>query len=83
MINTNWSLLYFLINPCKYDEQGVVLIFTAFSYAQHGGMANAFTSSEHTNYYFDVNPDSFEEALDRYMPFFIFLKYHIFQYLSF
>ncbi|GAY65837.1 hypothetical protein CUMW_244140, partial [Citrus unshiu] len=30
-----------------------------------------FTSSEHTNYYFDVNPDSFEEALDRFAQFFI------------
>jgi len=28
---------------------------------------NAFTASKHTNYYFDVNVDSFEEALDRYM----------------
>ncbi|XP_052289272.1 insulin-degrading enzyme-like 1, peroxisomal isoform X1 [Citrus sinensis] len=39
--------------------------------SEHGGMANAFTSSEHTNYYFDVNPDSFEEALDRFAQFFI------------
>ncbi|KAH9648315.1 Insulin-degrading enzyme-like 1 (peroxisomal) [Citrus sinensis] len=39
--------------------------------SEHGGMANAFTSSEHTNYYFDVNPDSFEEALDRFVQFFI------------
>ncbi|KAL8489852.1 hypothetical protein ACS0TY_025656 [Phlomoides rotata] len=36
-----------------------------------GGLAHfpatsAFTSSEHTNYYFDVNPDGFEEALDRW-----------------
>ncbi|KAL9411811.1 hypothetical protein AB3S75_045418 [Citrus x aurantiifolia] len=39
--------------------------------SEHGGMANAFTSSEHTNYYFDVNPDSFEEALDRFAQFFV------------
>ncbi|PKI40059.1 hypothetical protein CRG98_039512 [Punica granatum] len=32
---------------------------------EHGGSTNAFTASEHTNYYFDVNVDSFEEALDR------------------
>ncbi|KAL3533780.1 hypothetical protein ACH5RR_007301 [Cinchona calisaya] len=38
---------------------------------EHGGFSNAFTSSEHTNYYFDVNPDSFEEALDRFAQFFI------------
>lgn len=34
---------------------------------QHGGSTNAFTASEHTNYYFDITTDSFEEALDRYM----------------
>ncbi|KAL1555332.1 Insulin-degrading enzyme-like 1, peroxisomal [Salvia divinorum] len=39
--------------------------------SEHGGSTNAFTSSEHTNYYFDVNPDSFEEALDRFAQFFI------------
>jgi hypothetical protein len=32
---------------------------------QHGGSSNAFTSSETTNFYFDVNVDNFEEALDR------------------
>ncbi|KAI6696774.1 hypothetical protein NL676_016893 [Syzygium grande] len=39
--------------------------------AEHGGSTNAFTASEHTNYYFDVNVDSFEEALDRFAQFFI------------
>ncbi|XP_011075246.1 insulin-degrading enzyme-like 1, peroxisomal isoform X2 [Sesamum indicum] len=39
--------------------------------SEHGGSTNAFTSSEHTNYYFDVNPDCFEEALDRFAQFFI------------
>ncbi|KAA8517097.1 hypothetical protein F0562_017390 [Nyssa sinensis] len=38
---------------------------------EHGGSTNAFTSSEHTNYYFDVNSDCFEEALDRFAQFFI------------
>ncbi|OWM67243.1 insulin-degrading enzyme-like 1, peroxisomal [Punica granatum] len=38
---------------------------------EHGGSTNAFTASEHTNYYFDVNVDSFEEALDRFAQFFI------------
>nr|GMD41759.1 insulin-degrading enzyme-like 1, peroxisomal [Ipomoea batatas] len=33
--------------------------------SEHGGSTNAFTSSEHTNFYFDVNNDGFEEALDR------------------
>ncbi|RZC77506.1 hypothetical protein C5167_001684, partial [Papaver somniferum] len=39
--------------------------------SEHGGSENAYTSSEHTNYYFDVNVDSFEEALDRFAQFFI------------
>ncbi|KAJ3674643.1 hypothetical protein LUZ60_005259 [Juncus effusus] len=39
--------------------------------AEHGGMSNAFTSSEHTNFYFDVNAGCFEEALDRFAQFFI------------
>ncbi|KAF8043976.1 hypothetical protein BT93_A2070 [Corymbia citriodora subsp. variegata] len=39
--------------------------------AEHGGSTNAFTASEHTNYYFDINVDSFEEALDRFAQFFI------------
>ncbi|KAI3873651.1 hypothetical protein MKW92_023418 [Papaver armeniacum] len=39
--------------------------------SEHGGSENAYTSSEHTNYYFDVNADSFEEALDRFAQFFI------------
>ncbi|KAL1312426.1 hypothetical protein HN51_039044 [Arachis hypogaea] len=37
---------------------------------EHGGNTNAFTSAEHTNYYFDVNTDGFEEALDRFSQFF-------------
>lgn len=36
------------------------------AYVQHGGRTNAFTSWEHTNYFFDVNSDCFDEALDRY-----------------
>ncbi|KAK3446693.1 hypothetical protein EUGRSUZ_A02355 [Eucalyptus grandis] len=38
---------------------------------EHGGSRNAFTSSRNTNYHFDVNVDSFEEALDRFAQFFI------------
>ncbi|XP_004493495.1 insulin-degrading enzyme-like 1, peroxisomal isoform X1 [Cicer arietinum] len=37
---------------------------------EHGGSTNAFTSSENTNYFFDVNADGFEEALDRFAQFF-------------
>ncbi|GLT74479.1 hypothetical protein SLA2020_462740 [Shorea laevis] len=38
---------------------------------EHGGSTNAFTDSENTNYYFDVNTGGFEEALDRFAQFFI------------
>eukprot|EP00249_Psilotum_nudum_P021715 c28217_g1_i1 orf=297-3335(+) len=38
---------------------------------EHGGHSNAFTSSEHTNFHFDVNADHLEEALDRFAQFFI------------
>lgn len=37
----------------------------------HGGSHNAYTSFEHTNYYFDIEPDYFEESLDRFAQFFI------------
>uniref|UniRef100_I1PRK1 Peptidase M16 N-terminal domain-containing protein n=2 Tax=Oryza glaberrima TaxID=4538 RepID=I1PRK1_ORYGL len=33
---------------------------------EHGGSCNAYTSSETTNFYFDVNVANFEEALDRF-----------------
>ncbi|CAO2178017.1 unnamed protein product [Urochloa humidicola] len=39
--------------------------------SEHGGSYNAFTSSETTNFFFDVNVDNFEEALDRFAQFFI------------
>uniref|UniRef100_A0A0D9YFS5 Peptidase M16 N-terminal domain-containing protein n=1 Tax=Oryza glumipatula TaxID=40148 RepID=A0A0D9YFS5_9ORYZ len=38
---------------------------------EHGGSCNAYTSSETTNFYFDVNVANFEEALDRFAQFFI------------
>jgi len=34
--------------------------------SDHGGSHNAFTSLEHTNYFFDINANSFEPALDRF-----------------
>ncbi|MES1914471.1 MAG: hypothetical protein MHM6MM_006535, partial [Cercozoa sp. M6MM] len=37
----------------------------------HGGMSNAFTSDEHTNFHFQVNADAVEGALDRFAQFFI------------
>lgn len=36
----------------------------------HGGGHNAFTSFEHTNYFFDIAADSLEPALDRFAQFF-------------
>ena len=33
--------------------------------SQNGGSSNAFTSSDHTNYFFDISPDKLEGALDR------------------
>ena len=30
--------------------------------SQHGGSFNAFTSSDHTNYYFDVSPEHLGKA---------------------
>lgn len=33
--------------------------------SEHAGSANAFTSGEHTNYYFDVSHEHLEGALDR------------------
>ena len=37
----------------------------------HAGSDNAFTSYDHTNYFFDINPPQFEQALDRFAQFFI------------
>lgn len=37
----------------------------------HGGSSNAYTADDHTNFFFDVAPDRFPEALDRFAQFFI------------
>ena len=37
----------------------------------NGGASNAYTAADHTNYFFDVRPDAFPEALDRWGHFFI------------
>ena len=34
--------------------------------SENGGSSNAFTSLEHTNYYFDVSPEGLAGALDRW-----------------
>jgi len=33
--------------------------------SENGGKSNAFTSAEHTNFYFDVAPEHLVPALDR------------------
>lgn len=38
---------------------------------EHGGSRNAYTSFEHTNYFFDVDAGSLDGALDRFAQFFI------------
>lgn len=47
--------------PAEYEEY----------ITEHGGSRNAYTSFEHTNYFFDVNADHLPEALDRFAQFFI------------
>ena len=38
--------------------------------SQHGGMHNAFTAAEHTNYFFQIDANQLEGALDRFSRFF-------------
>lgn len=38
---------------------------------EHGGHHNAFTAPRDTNYFFDIDPEAFEGALDRFSRFFI------------
>ena len=39
--------------------------------SENGGSTNAYTSSESTNYHFDINQEHLEGALDRFAQFFI------------
>ncbi len=50
----------------KYPEAGEYQKFIS----THGGSNNAFTSYDHTNYFFDIASDHFEPALDRFSQFF-------------
>lgn len=38
---------------------------------QHGGSQNAYTAFDHTNFFFDIDPDQLAPALDRFSQFFI------------
>ncbi|HQQ63964.1 MAG TPA: insulinase family protein [Pseudomonadales bacterium] len=51
----------------KYPKSGEYQEFIS----AHGGSHNAFTAHEHTNFFFDVDPDNFHEGLDRFAQFFI------------
>ncbi|XP_042513983.1 insulin-degrading enzyme-like 1, peroxisomal [Macadamia integrifolia] len=66
------GLAHFLEHMLFYASEKYPLEDSYSKYiTEHGGCTNAFTSSEHTNYHFDVNNDSFEEALDRFAQFFV------------
>lgn len=43
--------------------------------SSHGGGHNAYTSFDHTNYFFDVAAEHFEPALDRFAQFFVAPKF--------
>ena len=51
----------------KYPDENDYASFLA----DHGGYSNAYTDQTHTNYFFGVNPDFLEGALDRFAQFFI------------
>ncbi|KAJ0099822.1 hypothetical protein Patl1_20520 [Pistacia atlantica] len=66
------GLAHFLEHMLFYASEKYPLEDSYSKYiTEHGGSTNAFTSCEHTNYYFDVTTDSFEEAVDRFAQFFI------------
>lgn len=51
----------------KYPSENEYALYLS----DHGGHSNAFTSFEHTNYYFEINSDYLKGALDRFSQFFI------------
>ncbi|KAK3095847.1 hypothetical protein FSP39_019946 [Pinctada imbricata] len=51
----------------KYEEENEYSKFLN----EHGGGSNAYTSGEHTNFYFDISPESLGGALDRFAQFFL------------
>jgi insulysin len=51
----------------KYPEEGEYGRFIR----QNGGTQNAYTSSDHTNYHFDIRHEALAGALDRFSQFFI------------
>ncbi|GIU08443.1 MULTISPECIES: insulinase family protein [unclassified Shewanella] len=51
----------------KYPESGEYSAFIN----QHGGTNNAWTGTEHTNFFYSINAEQFEASLDRFSQFFI------------
>jgi secreted Zn-dependent insulinase-like peptidase len=51
----------------KYPEPDGYFAFVK----KHGGGSNAYTAPDHTNYFFDIQPEYFVEGLDRFAQFFI------------
>lgn len=51
----------------KYPEAGEYQAFIS----AHSGAHNAYTSFEHTNYFFDIDPSYLDQTLDRFSQFFI------------
>uniref|UniRef100_A0A915PZQ4 Insulin-degrading enzyme n=1 Tax=Setaria digitata TaxID=48799 RepID=A0A915PZQ4_9BILA len=39
--------------------------------SSHGGITNAYTATDHTNYHFDIAPEHLNGALDRFVQFFL------------
>lgn len=55
------------LGTAKYPEAGEYQSFIS----EHGGRHNAYTSDDNTNYFFDVDKNYLEPALDRFAQFFI------------
>ena len=55
------------LGTAKYPDPGEYQTFIS----QHGGSHNAYTSLENTNYFFDIDAQHLEPALDRFAEFFI------------
>ena len=69
---TRQGLAHFLehmlfLGTAKYPDPGEYQEFIS----AHGGSNNAYTSIDHTNYFFDVEPGSLSPALDRFAQFFV------------
>lgn len=55
------------IGTAKYPEVDAYQQFIS----RNGGSSNAYTAGDHTNYFFDVHPEQFPAAMDRFAQFFI------------